>query len=248
MDYSMSLNNFKKVAAVATFLSTLACLTPDSAEAITLLRFSGSSFNGSQISFNINTSVSKSILGYFPNAIEEFKFNFNIGEGVKAEFKFGNLTASLENGCANKYGFAEDDCVKYEVAFDTNPNNVQLYEFNQEPNNLPPEDFRLFLHIPTTNEDSLDSLLTELPQPIVVEVGYSDEPEQFLQITFQEGSCLDEGDPVGPCTIETINAEAVPEPSETTSLLGAGAIGGILLLKRSRRSRKLASSKLTLSE
>jgi len=245
MDYSMSLNNFKKVAAVATFLSTLACLTPDSAEAITLLRFSGSSFNGSQISFNINTSVSKSILGYFPNAIEDFKFNFNIGEGVKAEFKFGNLTASLENGCDNKYGFAENECVKYEVAFDTNPNNVQLYEFNQEPNNLPPEDFRLFLHIPTTNEDFINSLSTELPQPIVVEVGSRDEPELFIQITSQNGTCLDAGDPVGPCTIDT---EEVPEPSETVGLLGAGAIGTLLLLKRSRRSRKVASSGLTVSE
>jgi len=244
MTYSINLNNFKRVAAVATFLSTVACLAPESAEAITLVRFSGSSSNNSRISFDIDTSVSdsdpSSSLGKFPKAIRDFNFS-QTGEipndsddRISAEFKFGNLTASQE-----------DSFVKYEVAFDPDPNNVQVYEFEEfyQSLGLSPvtvEDFRLIIRIPANTDNLINSLSTEFPQFTELEVTLSD--ESLLDITLQGGSkCLDDADIITSCVTETINTQAVPEPSEITGLLGVGAIGAVLLLKRSIY-RKTASS------
>ena len=254
MTYSINLNNFKKVAAVATFLTTAACLVPEAAGATSLgqpltLRFSGDSSNNSRISFNINTSVpdsnSDSSLGYFPNSIQDFKFIYSgsipdDSDGrTSAEFKFGNLTASREGSF-----------VKYEVTFDPSPNNVNIYEFNEfsevfNQTPFPLEDFRLLLRIPSNNEDFINSLTTEVPKFTEVIVGDKNDLNRYLELTFQGGSeCLDEVQKIRSCGVET---KTIPEPSEVAGLLGAGAIGAVSLLKRNRRSRKLASSRLTLS-
>jgi hypothetical protein len=245
MAYSMIFHNFNKVAAAATFLATVACLVAAPAEAITLLRFSGSSSDNSRISFDIDTSVSdsdpSSSLGNFPKAIRDFNFS-QTGEisndsdnRISAEFKFGNLTASQE-----------DSFVKYEVAFDPDPNNVQVYEFEEFYKSLglspvTAEDVRLIIRIPANTDNLINSLSTEFPQFTELEVTLSD--ESLLDITLQGGSkCLDDADIITSCVIETINTQAVPEPSEITGLLGVGAIGAVLLLKRSILYRKTASS------
>jgi hypothetical protein len=87
----------------------------------------------------------------------------------------------------------------------------------------------------------INSLSTEFPQFTELEVTLSD--ESLLDITLQGGAkCLDDADIITSCVTETINTQAVPEPSEITGLLGVGAIGAVLLLKRSILYRKTASS------
>ena len=83
MSYSISFNNFKKVAAVATFLATAACLVPDSAQAL-LYRINRNP-NDFGVGFELDTAIkdtdgdSTNMSGKFPKAIRNFSvFNENL--------------------------------------------------------------------------------------------------------------------------------------------------------------------------
>jgi hypothetical protein len=259
MGYSMSLNNFNKVAAVATFLSAIACLVTAPAEAITQLRFSGSTINGSFISFDIDPSVLNSQSDSNSNLlIENFRFGIvdplsgpgsSEENSINCQSIFADVTSFNDftdrGNLHSCVGFKQGNLIReannsYQATFSKAPDNIILNTFNTSLN---VENFILELNIPDTGNGVMntDIKVTNVPK---VEGG-----RQEYTYNFRDGSqCVESNRTVRPCTIETINTEAVPEPSETTSLLGAGAIGGILLLKRSRRSRKLASSKLTSSK
>lgn len=83
MSYSISLNNFKKVAAVATFIATTACLVPEAAQA---QRFQGNrNPNTFGVDFELDTAItdkdgdSTNMSGEFPKAIRNFSvFNVNL--------------------------------------------------------------------------------------------------------------------------------------------------------------------------
>lgn len=61
-------------------------------------------------------------------------------------------------------------------------------------------------------------------------------------LLIAEGKGMNPGNP-----LEQPNVE-VPEPDATVSLLGVGALGVLLLIKRNRCASKLAKSRLTISE
>lgn len=75
-NYLMNFRNFKKVAVIAAGIGIAACLLPDSAQA-GIAKASGGSTNSSNLSFDLNTSLTdqnpSDCVGYFPGAIKNFK-------------------------------------------------------------------------------------------------------------------------------------------------------------------------------
>lgn len=101
MSYSMNINKSKKIIAIATVITTISCLAPESAQA--RLRFSGTSnFPGIDIqSFVIDTTIQDSNtdvnVGIFDKAIQIFEIQFVDPDGqfIPVEpFRLGKLKAS----------------------------------------------------------------------------------------------------------------------------------------------------------
>jgi hypothetical protein len=251
MTYSISLNNFKKIAAVATFLATAACLVPAPAKAIMLAQISGGSINGSFMSFEIDNSVlsSESAIsaGYFPKAIKNFKFGSIEGEGnSKCPSYFKGISGfdifeSQPNILSNCVGFKEGNLQKegssYQVTFDTTNDDNFLFSKGKF---FTKENFKNSQFMVT-----IDSLNTT--EPIITVQNFPEIPNSSKSYTYtfinggSECSDKDSAEPVKYCSIKT-----VPDPSATTSLLGVGAIGTLSLVRRNRRYKKLALKKLEL--
>jgi len=242
MQCSRSLKKFKKVIAVATFLATIPCLVPESAEAI-LLRYSGSPNGGaSSLEFTLDTSVSPettsdSNVVLFPEAIQDAEYmctgeilvNPCTNEEREISFLPGTLRASrittetdLNGGYPSSNSFIGG--VKYEATL----NSQSSSDFIEVG----------ILVIQSSSFDLLNSLsaLGNLFPNDDGSVSVS-----YVGIGFpssNEVSFIGAGR-----NFEVVpEFEVVPDPDATSSLLGVGAIGAVLVLKRIKRSRKFKGS------
>ena len=135
MSYSISFNNFKKVAAVATFLTTMVCLVPESAQAVRL-RFSGApNDDKSTLVFILDTSILDAAndpnIGSFPGAIQNANYSCTTENSISVWcggqpqilFNPGNLQASPIVSLADLNNYPADDSfiggVKYEARLDS---------------------------------------------------------------------------------------------------------------------------------
>jgi hypothetical protein len=221
MDYSINLNNFKAVAVVATVLTTISCLVPEYAQALSL-RFSGvPNSSESSLDFTLDTSVPGDSSGLFQGAIQEATYTciqssirFCAGN-TEIFFQPGDLQASqiTESSLENfPNGPGEDFIggVQYEATLRDIDNNFLKFAFFVRPS-----DSNLI------NDLSNLSTFSSLPTQITERVNTMN----FVPTRF------------------TITPQViVPEPNATSSLLGVGAIGAVLLLKRIKRSRKFQGS------
>jgi hypothetical protein len=221
MDYSINLNNFKAVAVVATVLTTISCLVPEYAQALSL-RFSGvPNSSESSLDFTLDTSVPGDSSGLFLGAIQEatytcIEYRIDLCAGnTEIFFRPGDLQASqitessLEN-FTNGPGESFIGGVQYEATLRDIDNNFLKFAFFVLPN-----DSNLI------NDLSNLSTFSLLPTVITESVNTMN----FVPTNF------------------TITPQViVPEPNATSSLLGVGAIGAVLLLKRIKRSRKFQGS------
>ena len=225
---AMNLNNFKKSITVATVLTIAACLVPESAQAI-ILKFSGSPNAGETfVDFTINTSIKDSNpapnKGLFKGAVQEATFtcspdrnpSFNCTrKGEIFSFNSGDLTASLTS----------NNTVQYEATLFDAASNVLTVGLLISPSG---SNFNTFDLINSLS--NLNQVLAENPRVLQIAGQFqSQDPGAFLA-------------GVTVITITPPPVTAVPEPDEVGSLLGTGAISTLLLLKRSRRSRKLTRS------
>jgi len=211
---AINLNQLKKSITVATVLTIVACLVPESAQAI-ILKFSGSPNNNQTfVDFTINTSIKDSKpddpnVGLFKEAVQEATFtcsqsnNSTFGcteAGEIFSFSAGNLTASQ----------ISDDTVQYEaLLFDSNFNYL-----------------RLGIRVNSTDSEFINSL-SPLGE-VLIETG-----------GIQVAALLNSPNPLDAGL--GFQVTEVPEPDTIGCLLSAGILGVALLPKGSRRSRKLNS-------
>jgi len=221
MGYSISLNNFKTVAVVATVLTTISCLVPEYAQALSL-RFSGSP-NASETSlkFTLDTSVPGDSSGLFLGAIQEATYTCiesrsDLCAGnTEISFLPGDLQASQITDpsfgdLTNYPGESFIGGVKYEATLRDRDNNFLKFAFF-----VPPTDSDLINDLSNlTTFSFLQTAITERVNTM-----------NFVGTSFF----------IRPQVI-------VPEPNATSSLLGVGAIGAVLVLKRIKRSRKFQGS------
>jgi hypothetical protein len=242
MQCSRSLNKFKKVIAAATVLATISCLVPESAQAI-LLRFSGSPNGGASfLDFTLDTSVppettSDSNVVLFPEAIQDAEYRCT-GEilvfpctNEDREFSFlpGTLRASriTTETDVNRYPGSNSlfiGGVKYEATL----NSQSSSDFIEVG----------ILVIQSSSFDLINSLsaLGNLFPNNDGSVSVS-----YVGIAFpysKESPFIGAGNRFKVVS----DVEVVPDPDATRSLLGVGAIGAVLRLKRIKRSRKFQGS------
>jgi hypothetical protein len=201
--------NFNKAVALATALTTVACLVPESVQA-GILRFSGSPNIGeTSLNFNLDDSVqdSKKLdpnIGFFKGAVQQAIYtcetkNSNFGcnkKGNKFLFKSGDLTASK----------ISENTVQYEAMLSDGKSNV----------------LNLAILV-GSNDSAFINSLSALSQFLI-------ENKKVNVVANLNSSSPLIGDPGNPFHITE-----VPDPNMTSSLLGIGAIGTLLLLKRIRR-------------
>ncbi|HAX76959.1 MAG TPA: hypothetical protein DCY88_14255 [Cyanobacteria bacterium UBA11372] len=238
MTYSINLNNFKKVAAVATFLTTMVCLVPESAQAVRL-RFSGApNDDKSTLVFILDTSILDAAndpnIGSFPGAIQNANYSCTTENSISVWcggqpqilFNPGNLQASprVPSDGVNNYQsfFGYNVGVKYEARLDSSSSSDFFIEF--------------VILVKTSHFDIINSL-SDLSSVFI------NNPSDVFVVISPLNSKNGNFTPAG----NGSSFKVVPEPDATSSVLVAGAIG-VLLLKRIRRSKKLTQSKLTLSE
>ena len=220
MDFSMGLNNLKKIMAVATVLATISCLVPESAQAIQL-KFSGSPNAIDELDFFINTSV-KGENSIFKEAIQE----------VTYKCKTESTAGCPEDLLGKELLFKSGDLKAFEIS----ENTVQYDTVLSENSNF----LRIVIRV-TSDAQTANSLLTSL-EPLI-----SLKEENFevaAVVAHNEGGLVIGDGAFG----NPFKLTQVPEPDATSSILGAGAIGTVLLLKRIGHSGKLAKSRLTRSE
>jgi hypothetical protein len=222
MDYSINLNNFKAVAVVATVLTTISCLVPEYAQALSL-RFSGvPNIDLTRLEFTLDTSVPGDSSGLFQRAIQEATYTCIessialCAQKTEIFFQPGDLQASqitessLENFPNGPDGERFIGGVQYEATLRDIDNNFLKFAFF-----VPRTDSNLI------NDLSNLSTFPSLPTQITERVNTM----SFVSTRFN----------ITPQVI-------VPEPNATSSLLGVGSIGAVLLLKRIKRSRKFQGS------
>jgi hypothetical protein len=241
MQCSRSLNKFKKVIAVATVLATISCLVPESAQAIKL-GFSGSPNGGASfLDFTLDTSVppettSDSNVVLFPEAIQDAEYmcpreilvNPCTNEDREISFLPGTLRASriTTETDLNRYPSSNSFIggVKYEATL----NSQSSSDFIEVG----------ILVIQSSSFDlinSLSALGNLFPNDdgsvsvSYVGIGFPNSKESPFIGAGNRFKVVPE-------------FEVVPEPDATSSLLGVGTIGAVLLLKRIKRSRKFQGS------
>ena len=221
MDYSINLNNFKTVAVVATVLTTISCLVPEYAQALSL-RFSGvPNSSESSLDFTLDTSVPGDSSGLFLGAIQEATYTciqsrIDLCAGIsEISFLPGDLQASKITDpsfgdLTNYPGDSFIGGVKYEATLRDRDNNFLKFAFF-----VPPTDSDLINDLSNlTTFSFLQTAITERVNTM-----------NFIGTSFS----------IKPQVI-------VPEPNATSSLLGVGTIGAVLVLKRIKRSRKFQGS------
>ena len=218
----MGLNNLKKIMAVATVLGTISCLVPESAQAIQL-KFSGSPNARDELDFFINTSV-KGENSIFKEAIQEvtYKCKKDSTAGCPADL------SQVEKELIFKLGDLK--------AFEISKNTVQYDTMFSENSNF----LRIVIRV-TSDAQTANSLLTSLESLISLK----EENFKVAAVVAHNKKELKIDDQAFG---NSFKVTQVPDPDFTSSLLGAGAIGTVLLLKRIGHSGKLAKSRLTRSE
>jgi hypothetical protein len=219
MDFSMGLNNLKKIMAVATVLATISCLVPESAQAIQL-KFSGSPNAGDELDFFINTSV-KGENSIFQEAIQEVTYKCKPESTAGCPEDLGGKELLFKSGDLKAFEISENT-VQYDTVLSENSNFL-----------------RIVIRV-TADAQTANLLLTSL-EPLI----------SLKQENFQVAAVVahnERGLEIRDQAFRPFKVTQVPEPDFTSSLLGAGAIGTVLLLKRIGHSGKLAKSRLTRSE
>jgi hypothetical protein len=224
MDYSINLNNFKAVAVVATVLTTISCLVPEYAQALSL-RFSGSpNSSASSLDFTLDTSVPGDSSGLFQGAIQEATYtciesSIALCAGnteiffLPGDLQASQITDPSFGDLTNYPGESFIGGVQYEATLSDIDNNFLKFAFF-----VLPTDSNLINDL--SNLSNL-STFSELPTQITENVNTMN----FVPTRF------------------TITPQViVPEPNATSSLLSLGSLGAVLLLKGVKRSRKLQIS------
>ena len=217
----ISLNKFNKIIAAATILATISCLVSESAQAISL-RFSGNPNAGETfLSFTLDTSIESEFKPdgseYFPGAVQDVIF-------LKCKNPNPDRREFLPNCETDKFLFDSGDLtfyrlsdneVKYEsMLFDENSNNLKLgISFTGLSN----------AEFITSLSDLNELLETQRPK-FDARLNSPDAPLTFVN------------------SFTNVEVAAVPEPNGANSILGIGAIGAVLLLKRTKRSRRIQGS------
>ncbi len=221
MDYSINLNNFKAVAVVATVLTTISCLVPEYAQALSL-RFSGvPNSSESSLDFTLDTSVPGDSSGLFQGAIQEATYTciesrIDLCAGnteisfLPGDLQASQITAPSFENLTDRPGESFIGGVKYEATLRDIDNNFLKFAFF-----VPPTDSNLLNDL--SNLSTFSFLQTAITERV--------NTMSFIPTRFS----------ITPQVI-------VPEPNATSSLLGVGAIGAVLVLKRIKRSRKLQIS------
>jgi hypothetical protein len=222
MQCSRSLNKLKEVIAVATVLATISCLVPESAQAIQL-KFSGSPNAGDELDFFLNTSV-KGENSIFKEAIQEvtYKCKPESTAGCPKDL-WGKELIFKSGDLKAKISKKSENTVKYDTVLAENSNFL-----------------RIVIRV-TSDAQTANSLLTSL-EPLI-----SLKEKNFdvaAVVAHNEGGLEIFDGAFG----NPFKVTQVPDPDFTSSLLGAGAIGTVLLLNRIGHSGKLAKSRLTRSE
>jgi hypothetical protein len=227
MQCARSLNKFKKVIAAATVLATISCLVPESAQAI-LLRFSGSPNGGASfLDFTLDTSVppettSDSNVVLFPEAIQEAEYRCNRGafrlclnEDREISLLPGTLRASRITTETDLNGYPSSNSLIGGVKYEATLNSQSSSDFIEVG----------ILVIQSSSFDLINSL-----SALGSLFTNDDDPVSYVGIrapNSKEGPFI--GDPSNFVVVPEF--EVVPEPNATSSLLGVGAIGALLLLK-----------------
>jgi len=226
MAYSIGLNSLKKFIPVATALATITSfLAPESAQA--LIRYSGSpNSSNTFFYFDIDTSVSDSNpnpdAGFFAGAIQSAKYT---------------CPNDLGNVCKGRteFVFQPGDIIASPITTSTVLNNLSFtnslsdfvggvaYEVRLNGTNSSSSDFIKFVILlkPASGFDLLNSLSNlsssiEMGNILAAVALPNSETDPFIQAG------------------QFISVVDVPEPNATGSLLSAGAIGALLLLKRKK--------------
>jgi hypothetical protein len=218
MSYLTTLNNFKKVMALSTFFSIVTCLAPESVLATPYLNYTFVTNEGkSNLTFVLNTSVkdshSSSERGFYPRAI--IKAQHICVEEVNdlcsgtSKFKPGNIKATR---------ISESDITRQgNESLDSSWVGGTKY------------------HV------SLQEIITATKLQFIVYSKYKDEIGDLPSGGFNGLVSIAVNDESFTSPTEGLIVNAVPEstPEDNISnLLGIGAIGSVLFLKRRNASKK----------
>lgn len=219
---AINLNNLKKSITVATVLTIASCLVPESAQAI-ILRFSGTPNTTTPVVFNLDTSVENSAtdfpdsnIGLFRGAVQQARLVCN--EPINSSLCRSGETLAFNPGDLSAFLISDTE-VQYKAT---------LYGANSNVFSLT---IQVVLSDSEFNSADLADSLSKLSQFLIETETYNLSVAGALSESSGEGF-------VG----FGVEAIEVPEPDAIGSLLGAGAISTLLLLKHSRRSRKLTYS------
>jgi hypothetical protein len=247
MTYSISLNSFKKVAAVATFLATAACLVPESAQARPAMRGSGFG-NCDVVSFLLDISEQSNKTSV-PGAILEASFAYDIDGGGECNEK-GQVIFDFNSGDIDNFSPITDidlqqsplnnnEGFKNGVKFQSSWLSRKIKSDLEKPAFI-----KLDFFVPY-KINSLSDLNkytdAELNKIVLTYSVYG-----FNTIPARKAPGCQTDDEGFMCkgfvSLETPGAKGVslteiPEPGTTSSMLGLGALGAVLLVKRSKYLR-----------
>jgi hypothetical protein len=238
MDYSINLNNFKTVAVVATVLTTISCLVPESAQA-GIVKGSGSATNSSTFNFDLNTSA-PNLEGTFLEAIQNFNVTptsglggaiTNFGVCGNSVCPHGNVTITRlttdSRGNISGLNFGLDELQMILPSLGSSginfPNDVLRYDVTFVGTSSDPE----LIWFIQSNDSTLINDLSSLSRFSIIE-GIFPRGAVLLDGQVNRGSRF---------TFSLqVPSEQVPEPSATASLVGIG--GAVALLKRNKCLKK----------
>lgn len=259
----MSLNNFKKVATIATVFTTIACLVPKSAYGLG----NGSGFSSNQIDFNFSLVDVKDVekdpkTGFFPKAIQNFDISPTSGSsnitngnlcGQVDVCPFGDVkvTELVENPIGNIPDLMIlDDETGKEKAISRNQlqeildngikdlNTRRNFNFPEIKVNENITVLRYDITFPTFPDDPI-------PSPELIWFVQPKDPSQIDNLINDLSGLSQFKEIVGlfPRDAELGDSTgpgvigvlmSVPEPTATASLLGIGILGTASLLKRGK--------------
>lgn len=232
MGFSMGFNKLNKVMAVATVLATVSCLVPESAQALNLVPESAQALvaNINDIQFKFSgTPNSEDKLDIFFNLETELDTSNLIFEKGIQKATYICAEYSTEN-CSldEKFIFSSGDLEAYQIAFIDREPYVQYVAMLTGINYFTEED--AFLHIaiqiPSSSPNLSIKAIEDLSEFLLFnknqEVGVFARLNERLDFDFLKDNASQ---------FLQFSVTQVPEPNVTSSLLSAGAIGTVLLLK-----------------
>ncbi|MDM9385490.1 hypothetical protein QUB80_33080 [Chlorogloeopsis sp. ULAP01] len=223
MGYLTKLNNFKRVIGFSTFFSVISCLVPEAVLATPYLSYTFVANQGeSTFTFVLNTSVKdsqpSSERGFYPRSV--IKAQYVCAEEINdlcsgtIKFKPGSIKASrISESDINRQG---------NESLDSSWIGGTKYHVN------------------------LQEIGTSTKLQFIVYSKYKDEIGDLPSSGFNGLISMAVNDEDFTPASQGLIVNAVPEstPEDTASnLLGVGAIGTVLFLKRTNASKKLAETK-----